>query len=200
MKIRLEVGNKVFQYEREPMSPERFNALCKLACAAIGGAVLLGAVHMIQGASLRVGDRKGAHRHRVRRAVTDLPLTSAVLSTRDIRVVHLHHIAGAADQFPLFSQLSPHLRQLDQAQRNADPCRPQCHCLKNSLLSPVPIPLPHILCSFHHARSIYQACPGGLRLCYGFIFPPRCHKVVSVNFIFSQNITVQYALPARISR
>lgn len=47
MKIRLEVDNKVFQYEREPMSPERFNALCKLACAAIGGAVLLGAVHMV---------------------------------------------------------------------------------------------------------------------------------------------------------
>lgn len=47
MKIRLDVDNRVFQYEREPMSPERFNALCKLVGAAIGGIVLLGAIHLV---------------------------------------------------------------------------------------------------------------------------------------------------------
>lgn len=31
MKIRLDVDNKVFEYDQEPMPPERFNALCKLA-------------------------------------------------------------------------------------------------------------------------------------------------------------------------
>lgn len=47
MKIRINVDNKVFEYETEPMSPERFTALCNLAGAAIGGAVLLGATHMV---------------------------------------------------------------------------------------------------------------------------------------------------------
>ena len=45
MKIRLDVDNRHFEYETEPMSEERFNALCKLAGAAIGGAVLLGAIY-----------------------------------------------------------------------------------------------------------------------------------------------------------
>lgn len=39
VKIRLDVEGKVFEYEREPMPPERFSAVCKLAGAAIGGAV-----------------------------------------------------------------------------------------------------------------------------------------------------------------
>lgn len=47
MKIRLDVDNRSFEYEREPMPPERFSAVCKLAGAAIGGAVLLGAVRMV---------------------------------------------------------------------------------------------------------------------------------------------------------
>lgn len=33
--------------DREPMTPERFKVMCKLAGAAIGGAVLLGAIHMV---------------------------------------------------------------------------------------------------------------------------------------------------------
>ncbi|MBD5153611.1 MAG: hypothetical protein HDT15_11410 [Oscillibacter sp.] len=33
--------------EREPMPPERFEVVCKLVGLAIGGAVLLGAVHMV---------------------------------------------------------------------------------------------------------------------------------------------------------
>ena len=47
MKFRIEVDGKVFKFERQPMPAERFNALCKLAGAAIGGAVLLGAIHMV---------------------------------------------------------------------------------------------------------------------------------------------------------
>ena len=47
VKIRLDVEGKVFEYEREPMPPERFSAVCKLAGAAIGGSVLLGAVRMV---------------------------------------------------------------------------------------------------------------------------------------------------------
>ncbi len=47
MKIKLDVEDKHFEYETTPLPPERFSALCKLAGAAIGGVVLLGAVHMI---------------------------------------------------------------------------------------------------------------------------------------------------------
>lgn len=47
MKIKLDIENRVVEYEREPMPPERFNAVCKLAGAAIGGAVLLAAIHMV---------------------------------------------------------------------------------------------------------------------------------------------------------
>lgn len=49
MKITLtRVDNDVLlEVEREPMPPERFRAVCKLLGAAIGGGVLLGAVHMV---------------------------------------------------------------------------------------------------------------------------------------------------------
>ena len=35
------------EVEREPMPPEMFDAVCRLVELAIGGAVLLGAIHMI---------------------------------------------------------------------------------------------------------------------------------------------------------
>lgn len=41
MKIHLELFSVVIEYKRTPMEPERFTALCKLAGAAIGGAVLV---------------------------------------------------------------------------------------------------------------------------------------------------------------
>lgn len=42
------IGDDVrVQLEREQMPPERFNALCKLAGSAIGGTVLLGAIHLV---------------------------------------------------------------------------------------------------------------------------------------------------------
>ena len=47
MKITWKHGDRSVEFERQPMSPERFNALCKLAGAAIGGGVLLLAVHMV---------------------------------------------------------------------------------------------------------------------------------------------------------
>lgn len=47
MKIKLDIENRAIEYEREPMPPERFNALCKLVKAAIGGVVLLVGVHMV---------------------------------------------------------------------------------------------------------------------------------------------------------
>lgn len=47
MKIRLDMDDRHFEYETEPMSPERFNALCKLVGAAIAGAVILGAIHLV---------------------------------------------------------------------------------------------------------------------------------------------------------
>lgn len=47
MKIMVDADNKVFQYDREPMSPERFSTVCKLVGAAIAGAVFLGIVHMV---------------------------------------------------------------------------------------------------------------------------------------------------------
>ena len=47
MKIRLEVDGRVFEYQRKPMHPERFAALCKLAGVMFGGAVLLGLVRMV---------------------------------------------------------------------------------------------------------------------------------------------------------
>ena len=47
MKIKLEVDGKIFEWDREPMPPERFKAVCKLVGVAICGAVLLGAIHMV---------------------------------------------------------------------------------------------------------------------------------------------------------
>ena len=47
MKVKWKHGDRSVEFERQPMSPERFNALCKLARAAIGGGVLLGAVRMV---------------------------------------------------------------------------------------------------------------------------------------------------------
>lgn len=49
MKITLDRnGDDVhLEVERDPMPPERFKAVCKLVSAAIGGAVLLCAVHMV---------------------------------------------------------------------------------------------------------------------------------------------------------
>ena len=47
MKVKWKHGDRSVEFERQPMSPERSNALCKLARAAIGGGVLLGAVRMV---------------------------------------------------------------------------------------------------------------------------------------------------------
>ena len=47
MKITWKHGDRSVEFERQPMSPERFNALCKLARAAIGGGVLLGALVLV---------------------------------------------------------------------------------------------------------------------------------------------------------
>ena len=47
MRITWKHGDRSVEFEHQPMSPERFNALCKLAGAAIGGGVLLLAVHMV---------------------------------------------------------------------------------------------------------------------------------------------------------
>lgn len=47
MKIHIEHNGTSITIERAPMPPERFAILSKLAGAAIGGGVLLGAIHMI---------------------------------------------------------------------------------------------------------------------------------------------------------
>ena len=47
MRITWKHGDRSVEFEHQPMSPERFNALCKLAGAAIGGGVLLVAVRMV---------------------------------------------------------------------------------------------------------------------------------------------------------
>lgn len=49
MKITIDhTGDDVhIELKREPMPPERFNALCKLALAAIGAGVSLGAVALV---------------------------------------------------------------------------------------------------------------------------------------------------------
>lgn len=47
MKIHFEHKSTVFEFERQPMPPERFTVLCKLAVATIGGAVLVAIVHML---------------------------------------------------------------------------------------------------------------------------------------------------------
>ena len=40
-------GARSLELERQPMPPDRFAALCKLAGAVIGGGVLLALVHML---------------------------------------------------------------------------------------------------------------------------------------------------------
>lgn len=47
MKITRKHGDRSLELERQPMEPERFSALCKLALAAIGGFVLVAVVHML---------------------------------------------------------------------------------------------------------------------------------------------------------
>ena len=47
MKIKLEVDGKSFEFEREPMSLERFTAICKLVALAITGTTLLVAIHLV---------------------------------------------------------------------------------------------------------------------------------------------------------
>lgn len=47
MKICLDVEDKHFEYEANPLPPERFSAVCKLVGTAIGGAV--GALALVGG-------------------------------------------------------------------------------------------------------------------------------------------------------
>lgn len=47
MKITWKHGDRSIKFERQPMPPERFAVLCKLAGAAIGGVVLLAAIHEV---------------------------------------------------------------------------------------------------------------------------------------------------------
>ena len=47
MRIRLEHNGTVFEFERRPMEIGRFAILCKLAGAAVGGAVLVALVRML---------------------------------------------------------------------------------------------------------------------------------------------------------
>ena len=47
MGIRLEHNGTVFEFERRPMEIGRFTVLCKLAGAAVGGAVLVALVRML---------------------------------------------------------------------------------------------------------------------------------------------------------
>lgn len=47
MKITWRHGDRSIEFEHQPMPPERFTALCKLAGVVIGGAVLLALVHML---------------------------------------------------------------------------------------------------------------------------------------------------------
>lgn len=51
MKLTLKHGKRSFEYEHQPMPPERFTALCKLAGAMIGGLVLVALVHKGSGDS-----------------------------------------------------------------------------------------------------------------------------------------------------
>lgn len=47
MKIIWRHGDRSIEFERQPMPPERFNTLCKLAGAVIGGGGLLVAARMV---------------------------------------------------------------------------------------------------------------------------------------------------------
>lgn len=47
MKIHFEHNGTSFTFERHQMEPERFQRMCNLAFAAVGGGVLLGAIHLV---------------------------------------------------------------------------------------------------------------------------------------------------------
>lgn len=47
MRVVWKHGDRSIEFERQPMPPERFAALCRLAGAVIGGAVLLALVRML---------------------------------------------------------------------------------------------------------------------------------------------------------
>lgn len=47
MKIVWKHGGRTIEFERQPMPPERFAAVCKLAGAVIGGLVLVALVRMV---------------------------------------------------------------------------------------------------------------------------------------------------------
>lgn len=47
MKIHFERDGTIFEYERHPLPEGRFRVVCNLVGAAIGGAVLLGAIHLV---------------------------------------------------------------------------------------------------------------------------------------------------------
>lgn len=47
MKITWKHGDRSLELEHQPMEPERFTALLRLAGAAIGGGVLLGAIALV---------------------------------------------------------------------------------------------------------------------------------------------------------
>lgn len=57
MKIAWKHGDRSIEFEHQPMPPEQFSAVCKLAGAAICGAVLVALVHMldVQGLAWAVG-------------------------------------------------------------------------------------------------------------------------------------------------
>lgn len=47
MKVIWKHGDRSIEFEHQPMPPERFSVLAKLAGAVIGGAVLVTLVHMV---------------------------------------------------------------------------------------------------------------------------------------------------------
>lgn len=47
MRVTWKHGDRSIKFERQPIPPERFAVLCKLAGAAIGGVVLLAAIHEV---------------------------------------------------------------------------------------------------------------------------------------------------------
>ena len=47
MRIILSLGDSYLEIERRPLSKKRFKCVCRLAGAAIGGAVLVALVHML---------------------------------------------------------------------------------------------------------------------------------------------------------
>ena len=51
-------GSRSFELERQPMPPDRFAALCKLAGAVIGGGVLLALVQRLR--EIRKGEMDDA--------------------------------------------------------------------------------------------------------------------------------------------